>query len=88
MPQVSWLLTLAKPVCVNQDKVQPDLNPAHKKIRTIQLVVPVEFYKKYKDLLGQQVVVTGTLFGAHTDHHRTPVLLTVESLAKADHPER
>jgi hypothetical protein len=87
-PETYWFLKLSKPVCVDEDKAQPDLNPAHKKIRTIQLVVPVEFYKKYKDLLGQQVVVTGTLFGAHTAHHVTPVLLTVVSLAKANQPER
>lgn len=83
-PEVIWLLNLAAPICVDQDKAQPDLNPAHKKIRTIQLVLPVEFYSKYKDLLGKQIIVTGKLFGAHTIHHRTPVLLTVSSLAGAD----
>jgi hypothetical protein len=73
---------------VDQDKAQPDLNPAHKRIRTIHLVVPVEFYSKYKDLLGKQVIVTGTLFGAHTVHHRTPVLLTLSGLAEAHEPLR
>src|SRR5438309_11829766 len=37
-PEVLWLLSLAVPICVDQDKVQPDLNPSHKKIQTIQLV--------------------------------------------------
>jgi hypothetical protein len=85
-PEVLWLLNLAMPICVDQDKEQPDLNASHKKIRTIQLVLPVEFYSKYKDLLGKQIIVTGKLFGAHTIHHRTPVLLTVSSLARADQP--
>ena len=87
-PEVLWLLNLAAPICVDQDKEQPDLNPSHKKIRTIQLVLPVEFYSKYKDLLGKQIIVTGQLFGAHTIHHRTPVLITVSSLAEAGHPVR
>ncbi len=83
-PEVLWLLNLAAPICVNQDKAQPDLNPSHKKIQTIQLVLPVEFFSKYKDLLGKRIIVTGSLFGAHTIHHRTAVLFTVSSLADAD----
>jgi uncharacterized protein DUF4431 len=88
MPEVLWLLNLTAPICVDQDKAQPDLNPSHKKIRTIQLVLPVEFFRKYENLLGKRIIVTGTLFGAHTIHHRTPVLLTVNSLAGADQPVR
>ena len=87
-PEVLWLLNLAAPICVDQDKEQPDLNPSHKKIRTIQLVLPAEFYSKYKDLLGKQIIVTGKLFGAHTIHHRTPVLLMVSSLTRVDQPIR
>jgi hypothetical protein len=87
-PEVYWLVNLAQPVCVDEDKAQPDLNPAHKDIRTVQLVVFSELYKKYKYMVGGRVVATGTLFGEHTAHHRTPVLLTVVSLAKADQPER
>lgn len=83
-PEVLWLLNLTAPICVDQDKAQADLNPSHKKIRTIQLVLPVEYFNKYKGLLGKRIVVTGTLFGAHTIHQRTPVLLTVSSLADAD----
>jgi hypothetical protein len=82
-PEVIWLLNLAAPICVNEDKAQPDLNPAHDKARTMHLVIPAEFYSKYKELLGKQVTVTGTLFGAHTAHHRTPVLLTVKTMAAA-----
>jgi Domain of unknown function (DUF4431) len=77
-----------QPVCVNEDKTQPDLNPAHENVRNIQLVVPAEFYMKYKSLIGQRVVVSGTLFGEITGHHHTPVLLTVSTLAKAEQSVR
>ena len=84
-PEVYWLLNLAKPICVDEDTAEPGLNPAHKDIRAMQLVISAAFYKKYKNLVGHQVVVTGTLFGEHTAHHKTPVLLTISSLAKANH---
>jgi hypothetical protein len=80
-PEVYWLLVLSRPACVSEDKVHPDLNPAHDDIRSLQLVLTAEFYKKYKHLVGRRVVATGTLFGEHTIHHRTPVLLIVETLA-------
>lgn len=82
--EVYWSLILSRPVCVDQDNTQPDLNPAHKDIRELQLVIPAEFYTKYKSLVGQHVSISGTLFGEHTIHHRTSVLLTVKTLAKAD----
>lgn len=82
-PETSWFLKLSKPACVNADKEQPDLNPAHENIRTVQLVIPAEFYKKYKHLVGLRVIATGTLYGEFTGHHHTPVLLTVKSLEGA-----
>lgn len=87
-PETYWILVLSRPACVDADKERPDLNPAHDRIQTIQLVVSPEFYKKYKYLVGRRVIVTGTLFGEFTAHHRTPVLLTVESLAQAGKPGR
>jgi hypothetical protein len=86
--EIYWLLNLAKPICVDEDTAEPGLNPAHKGIRTMQLVIPAEFYKKYKSLVGHEVVVTGTLFGEHTAHHKTPVLVMVNSLAIVDHSLR
>jgi len=41
------------------------------------LVLNKEDGERVRDLLGKRVVATGTLFGAHTEHHHTPVLLTV-----------
>lgn len=83
-PETSWFLNLKMPVCVDRDKAQPDLNPAQNDVRTVQLVVSAESYKKYESLVGQWIMVTGMLFGEHTGHHHAQVLLTIISLAKAE----
>ena len=82
--EIFWLLRLDRPICVSEDKDQPDSNPARADIRELQLVVPNGFYPRYRSLVGQHVSISGTLFGEHTIHHRTSVLLTVKTLAKAD----
>ena len=82
-PETYWLLELSQPVCVNEDKSEPSLNPARKGIRTVQLVLTADAYKRYRRLVGKRVVATGTLFGEHTAHHHAPVLLTVKDLAQA-----
>jgi hypothetical protein len=84
-PEVYWLVVLSHPVCVDQDKTDPDLNPAQKDVRRIQLVFhDAAIYKTQKALVGKSVVAKGTLFGAHTGHHHTPVLLTVSNLKEAE----
>ena len=81
----AWLLVLSEPICMRQDKKDPDLNPAQQDIRQIQLVFSdASPYKIHKELVGKKVVASGTLFGAQTAHHRTPVLLTVKTLATAN----
>jgi hypothetical protein len=81
--ETSWLLKLASPICVNEDKSEPDLDPSQKNIRAVQLVLNAEAYDTYKALLGQPVVARGTLSGSHTGHHHTPVLLTVTHIERA-----
>jgi hypothetical protein len=58
----------------------------HTPIRRIQLVFHGEDrpYEKYKSLVGRRVDATGQLFGAHTGHHHTEVLLTVVDLQPAN----
>ena len=79
--ETSWFVELAKPICVDEDRNAPDLNPARIDIHAVQLVLKPEMYEKYKSLVGKQVRVTGTLFGEYTGHHHTPVLLTVTTIA-------
>lgn len=79
-PETSWFLKLPYAVCVDQDNADPLINTAKRNIRRVQLVVSEEMYRKYRNLVGHKVVATGTLFGEHTGHHHTPVLLTVSKL--------
>ena len=79
-PETSWFLDLPESVCVNESKTEPDLNPKQSGIHEIQLVLKPEQYQQHKGLVGRKVLATGTLFGEHTGHHHTPVLLTVHTL--------
>lgn len=79
-PETFWLVKLDSPICVARDKSEPDLNPAQKDVRQVELVLNNEQEGRVNLLLGKRVVATGTLFGAHTGHHHTPVLLTVTYL--------
>jgi hypothetical protein len=75
-----WILKLESQICVDEDKGRPDLNPSQKNVRKVQLVLNNEYGERAKSLQGKRVVATGTLFGSHTGHHHTPVLLTVTFL--------
>jgi hypothetical protein len=83
-PETYWFMKLSHPVCVDQDKAEPDRNPAEKSISRIQLVPGPAGYAAYAGLLGKRVVATGTLFGAITGHHHTPVLLTVRTVSASN----
>lgn len=81
-PETYWLLALSHPICVNEKPSA--FYEAAKNVRRVQLVFSSEkAYKTYRRLLGKRVTATGTLYGAHTGHHKTPVLLTVDSLTRA-----
>jgi len=76
-----WLLELSRPICVNEDPKEPDLNYAQKGVRAIQLVfLDHSLYATYKSSLGKKVIAKGTLFAGITAHHHTPVLLTVSTI--------
>ena len=79
-PETGWFLNLPESVCVNESKTEPDLNPKQSGIHEIQLVLQPEQYQQHKGMVGRKVLATGTLFGEHTGHHHTPVLLRVRKL--------
>jgi hypothetical protein len=81
--ETGWFLDLPENVCVKVDRAEPDLNPKQSGIHGIQLVLQPRQCAQYKSLVGKRVIATGTLFGEHTAHHHTPVLLTVRTLEDA-----
>jgi hypothetical protein len=56
----------------------PNAKPVYD-VRQIQLVF-AGTETAHKALIGKQVVVTGTLFHAHTGHHYTDVVMNVQSI--------
>lgn len=82
-PETYWLLKLESPICVDKDPAQSDLNPAQKDVSLVQLVLRPQDEKRAAALSGKSVVANGTLFGAHTGHHHTAILLSVTYLELA-----
>ena len=83
--QTYGLIEPYSPVCVVEDEADPDLNPSQDLVGEIQLVLTPEEYQAFKEMVGREVIAKGTLFGAHTGHHHTPVLLTTMSIELASH---
>jgi len=77
--EVVWILRLVKPVCVIADDGS-DFNVERSRVTDVQLVLDAAMYAKYRRLLGKKVKAAGTLFGEHTAHHFTPVLLDVTAV--------
>ena len=78
--ETAIILTLAAPVCTTGNDPQ-GIDVPESAIRDVQLVVIKDaHWPAVHRLMGKRAIVTGTLFHAHTGHHRTKVLLTVASL--------
>ena len=73
--EVGFYLDLATPVCMAPGRDDADV--ARSGIRRIQLVLDEDGYARLRPLLGKRLTLRGTLFGATTGHHHTPVLLSV-----------
>ena len=79
-----WFLRLDQPVCVEARPGNDGIDVAYGTVREVQLVLGGDLYRRYAALLDSRVTGIGTLFGRHTGHHATPVLLTVQELRRAD----
>jgi hypothetical protein len=77
VPETIYILHLDTPVCVLGDPSSRLNAKSHAGVKEIQLVTPGT---KARSLLGKRVNASGTLFGSHTRHHRTPVLLRTSRL--------
>ena len=86
-PERQWILILKRPLCVDGDPTS-DLNPDSKTgVAEIQLMAD-RGARNLSRLSGKEVEVSGTLFAAHTGHHRVPVLLKVQSTRPNNSLER
>ncbi len=81
--EIYWLIKTAKPFCVNKSSyVEGDERHG---LSEVQLVVDgLNFYNPNRRLLGNKVILSGTLFPQITGHHKTEVLITVETIEKAN----
>jgi hypothetical protein len=70
-----FYLDLTTPLCTVQGA--DAIEVAQTNVRRIQLVLDRRGYDALRPFLGKQVRLRGTLFGASTGHHHTPVLLDV-----------
>jgi len=77
--EVYWVIQLDKPICVDASAID-DTDRAAADVRNLQLLLSDVAYTRYRHLLGQNVEVSGALFGAHTGHHHTDVLLGVKEI--------
>jgi hypothetical protein len=81
-PETIWILTLDKAVCVTGNT--DDVNEPEQTVTDLQLVLEGNQFAQVRRMGGRKVRVaaTGTLFHAHTAHHRTKVLLDVKEIEK------
>ena len=75
-PEKVVILVLEAPICVNADPSSRTNSKTHTRVMEVQLVIEKT---SYRNLLDKKVRATGSLFQAHSRHHRTPVVLTVKA---------
>ena len=74
-----YVLKLKSPVCVNAD-TENEYNLPQRGVRDVQLAFDAEKYKAARLLINKNVKVSGTIFGEHTQHHFTKVLMSVSEI--------
>jgi hypothetical protein len=81
--ETAIILTLVVVACTTgNDPAGVDIPET--RIREMQLVVTKNAdWKTVRRLMGKRAIVTGTLFHAHTGHHRTKVLIDVTDIRAA-----
>lgn len=84
LPETIILLKLVDEICVLSDGSSYYNVRSHTRVGEVQLELPLLEAKKFE---GKQVRATGSLYGAHTGHHRTPVVLRVEGVRPEHHPQ-
>jgi hypothetical protein len=76
-----WLFNLETPICTKAGEANPDgsqYTPAEADVRSMQMLFDnSEMYDRYRNLLGREVTVTGSLGHAFTGHHHTSVMINI-----------
>lgn len=78
-PATQWILQLPRTVCTQQGS-DPEGKGRELNVILVQLMLSFEQYGMYRDLLGQNVVASGTLMDSRTSYFPTPLVLQVLSL--------
>ena len=76
-----WVLKLNNEICVAAD-ANNEFNTAAERITEVQLVFSPDRLAKNRGLQNQNISIIGTLFGGHTQHHFTRVLMMVAKVKK------
>lgn len=80
--EIYWLIKTITPFCVNESEMMFGDKVDNQFEAQLVMSSAFNFYQMRRALLGQKVIVKGTLFPQHTGHHKTRVLINVESLEK------
>lgn len=81
--EVAIILKLAARTCTTGNDPQ-GIDVPETGLRDMQLVVTKgSHWKTVRRLMAKRAIVTGTLFHAHTGHHRTKVLVDVTNIRAA-----
>ncbi len=80
-PETVYFVKLDEAVCISGDPTSRRNSKSHVGIEEVQLIISAV---KASAAVGKKMRVTGTLSGAQSGHHRTPVLLTVKGMRAAD----
>ncbi len=80
-PETQWILKLDAPICAAiTSQEEAWIKFIIRDVKEVMLVLLQKGIYKKEYLMHERVVVTGTLWEAHTGHHRTPVLITVKDI--------
>ena len=79
--ETAIILTLATPVCLTAGDPANSFDVPETNVREVQLLITnPSHWKTLKRLRGKPVIISGTLFHAHTGHHRTKILIEVAEI--------
>lgn len=77
--ETAYLLELLQPICVRRGEDKTEFDKDLDDVSVVHVLPSYEHPDTLQDQVGQTVKMTGRLWGAHTGHHRAPLLLDIKS---------